>query len=511
MADAVNLQYQVRQNNEELQDYLKDLYKWEDEVQAQDKLLANSKTPLASSHPVRNKTRKKKPKSILKQTPASTKERLKGSNFQAWDKYDVEKALKEIDDQEDLETQSTSDEDSEDEDVMEHRRLQQALFEKEKGNDLFKEGKYEAAINRYTTAIGLDPNNAILPANRAMALIKVQRYGAAIQDCDTALALDNTYVKAFARRATAKYSLGRLKEAMEDYEMLLKLHPCNKQALDGIKEIQKMLTKQLKDSKEKNEQTTVELQKKQKPMKRYLIEEIGVASSDEEENTSMESKSDLIEKLSNLGSPLVNNAASVPVKTIGENTKNSKTIEDHNHLAKPAITDEVFASIPQNCNTSSQHKPDVLKDCSNPNTSLPSSCYTDHTITNCKLTPPISSIQFQTTWKQLEKNPDLLYSYMKIIPPDQLPKVMGESVESSLLINIFTILHNYYVRDCHPIFDVLNYISQVKRFSMTMMFLSVKEKSVVKDLFVHLETLPENNKTFTKNELQALKLKYGVR
>ena len=41
----MNLQYQVRQNNEELQDFLKDLYHWEDEVQAKDKLLVNSKTP----------------------------------------------------------------------------------------------------------------------------------------------------------------------------------------------------------------------------------------------------------------------------------------------------------------------------------------------------------------------------------------------------------------------------------------------------------------------------------
>ena len=48
MADAVNLQYQVRQNNEELQDFLKDLYQWEDEVQAKDKLLVNSKTPVDS-------------------------------------------------------------------------------------------------------------------------------------------------------------------------------------------------------------------------------------------------------------------------------------------------------------------------------------------------------------------------------------------------------------------------------------------------------------------------------
>lgn len=44
MADAVNVQHQVKQNNEELQDFLKDLYKWEDEVQAKDKLLVGSKT-----------------------------------------------------------------------------------------------------------------------------------------------------------------------------------------------------------------------------------------------------------------------------------------------------------------------------------------------------------------------------------------------------------------------------------------------------------------------------------
>jgi hypothetical protein len=45
MADAVKLQYKVRENNEEYQDFLKDLHRWEDEVQAKDKLLVNSKTP----------------------------------------------------------------------------------------------------------------------------------------------------------------------------------------------------------------------------------------------------------------------------------------------------------------------------------------------------------------------------------------------------------------------------------------------------------------------------------
>lgn len=43
------------------------------------------------------------------------------------------------------------------------------------GNALFKEGKYEAAINCYTTGIQFDPTNAVLPANRAMCLLKLKR------------------------------------------------------------------------------------------------------------------------------------------------------------------------------------------------------------------------------------------------------------------------------------------------------------------------------------------------
>lgn len=43
------------------------------------------------------------------------------------------------------------------------------------GNALFKEGKFEEAINCYTAGIQFDPTNAILPANRAMCLLKLQR------------------------------------------------------------------------------------------------------------------------------------------------------------------------------------------------------------------------------------------------------------------------------------------------------------------------------------------------
>ncbi len=43
------------------------------------------------------------------------------------------------------------------------------------GNQLFKEGKYDEAIENYTQGIDCDPYNALLPANRAMALLKQEK------------------------------------------------------------------------------------------------------------------------------------------------------------------------------------------------------------------------------------------------------------------------------------------------------------------------------------------------
>ena len=45
--------------------------------------------------------------------------------------------------------------------------------------------------------MALDPKNAVLPANRAMALLKKEQYGAAEGDCTLALAIDRTYTKVY--------------------------------------------------------------------------------------------------------------------------------------------------------------------------------------------------------------------------------------------------------------------------------------------------------------------------
>ena len=44
--------------------------------------------------------------------------------------------------------------------------MQEATAEKERGNVLFKAGRYEEAVERYTRGIKCDPKSAVIVANR---------------------------------------------------------------------------------------------------------------------------------------------------------------------------------------------------------------------------------------------------------------------------------------------------------------------------------------------------------
>jgi len=126
------------------------------------------------------------------------------------------------------------------------------------------------AINCYTSAIGIDPDNAIYPANRAMCLIKQARFAAAEVDCTLSISLDPKYTKAYHRRATARAKLGKLEEARKDLEYLLKLDPSNKSAQVELNKLESQI---------ENRQLVfpiikTEKQRSTKPLKRIEIQEI---------------------------------------------------------------------------------------------------------------------------------------------------------------------------------------------------------------------------------------------
>lgn len=65
--------------------------------------------------------------------------------------------------------------DREEKEKIHKENAEKALKEKEKGNNFFKKGKYDDAIESYTRAMKLDPTSAIYLANRALCHLKLSK------------------------------------------------------------------------------------------------------------------------------------------------------------------------------------------------------------------------------------------------------------------------------------------------------------------------------------------------
>jgi tetratricopeptide (TPR) repeat protein len=63
----------------------------------------------------------------------------------------------------------------------------QAEKHKNKGNDAFKTGNYQAAIECYTAALELCPNECAFYTNRAITYLKMETPELAMNDCQRAL------------------------------------------------------------------------------------------------------------------------------------------------------------------------------------------------------------------------------------------------------------------------------------------------------------------------------------
>ncbi|XP_067247431.1 RNA polymerase II-associated protein 3 [Chanodichthys erythropterus] len=241
---AVELQIQMRQNAEDLQSFMKELNNWEEEIKKKDQQLrtGNTNETPKTLPPVRNKDYKKTKKRVKRQTNGggglkdqTQTQRIKSYDYQAWDKFDVEKTLESMD----VEESPVQSNESDSEVIQVDRDL--ALTEKEKGNQFFKDGQYDSAIECYTRAMDADPYNPVLPTNRAACFFRLKKYAVAESDCHLAIALDSKYVKAYVRRAATRAALKKHQEALEDYEMVLKLDPENSEARSEIQKLQQVL------------------------------------------------------------------------------------------------------------------------------------------------------------------------------------------------------------------------------------------------------------------------------
>ncbi|XP_069115192.1 tetratricopeptide repeat protein 12-like [Argopecten irradians] len=151
------------------------------------------------------------------------------------------------------------------------KRQKEANVIKEKGNEEFRQGKFEKALEYYSEALQKVKDNTVLYTNRAQTLIKLQRYEEALTDCDWALRVFPNCIKAHIHMGRAHMGLGQYEKARE---CLHKAQECDPKRENAIKEYlsevdrleqkdsQEAQAKQLFDSGDEAAQTVVQLLEK---------------------------------------------------------------------------------------------------------------------------------------------------------------------------------------------------------------------------------------------------------
>ncbi|XP_006461587.1 hypothetical protein AGABI2DRAFT_70494, partial [Agaricus bisporus var. bisporus H97] len=121
---------------------------------------------------------------------------------------------------------------------------------KENGNEAFKAGKYQEAIDLYTEAIHLDPTEPLYLTNRAAAYMGLKRFRPALEDCQQAATLQQAspQPKTLLRLARCQLMLGLLVAAASTAKEILTIDAYNPQALELQEKIRTLKT-QVKNSK----------------------------------------------------------------------------------------------------------------------------------------------------------------------------------------------------------------------------------------------------------------------
>lgn len=123
---------------------------------------------------------------------------------------------------------------------------------KSEGNADYKAGRWQAAVDKYTEALEIDPSNkgtnSKLLQNRALCRTHLKDYTGSISDCERALALDPSYTKARKTKANALGQSGNWEEAVRELKALQEQDP---QDATIVKEIRKAEL-ELKKSKRKD-------------------------------------------------------------------------------------------------------------------------------------------------------------------------------------------------------------------------------------------------------------------
>ena len=94
-----------------------------------------------------------------------------------------------------------------------------------RGNAYLDTGEFAEASRDYSSALELDPGNAVYHNNLGIALRYMERFDEAISEYDRAIELDPEYRDAYTNRGVAHADKGDLERAIRDFDQAVCIDP----------------------------------------------------------------------------------------------------------------------------------------------------------------------------------------------------------------------------------------------------------------------------------------------
>ncbi|KAK3694489.1 hypothetical protein B0T22DRAFT_452619 [Podospora appendiculata] len=116
------------------------------------------------------------------------------------------------------------------------------------GNKAIAAKNFDEAIEKFTQAIELAPDNHILYSNRSAAYASKKEWDNALKDAEKTTELKPDWPKGWGRKATALYGQGDLLGANDAYEEGLKLDPNNVGMKNDLASVQRAMKAEANDS-----------------------------------------------------------------------------------------------------------------------------------------------------------------------------------------------------------------------------------------------------------------------
>jgi tetratricopeptide (TPR) repeat protein len=116
---------------------------------------------------------------------------------------------------------------------IDSNRSTDAKFYRERGDKRYRAGDHKGAVADYSTAIHLNPNDAIAYYRRGNTQYVLGDKKAALTDYNKAIQIDPDYADAYAGRGSTKSDLGDKQGALTDFNKAIQLNPDSVYAYTG--------------------------------------------------------------------------------------------------------------------------------------------------------------------------------------------------------------------------------------------------------------------------------------